>query len=77
MQLRLRASALDFWVDVRLCSFGGRWIAVADIGGEPELGLAGTVREALEDSLSSLGPSAAAKLLEDPRPYGARGPVAD
>ena len=41
VEFRLSASAYDFWVDVRLRCFGDRWVAVADIADEPELGLGG------------------------------------
>lgn len=42
VKLRLRASCLEFWVGVRLRNFGGRWVAVAEIAGEHELGLGAT-----------------------------------
>lgn len=67
VQFRLQAPTLDFWVDVRIREFHGRWIAVADIAGEPELGLGATAREALAASLSSLGPWAASAFLADPQ----------
>jgi hypothetical protein len=38
MTFRLRAPGLDFYVDVRLRGFEGRWVAVADIAGDQELG---------------------------------------
>ncbi|HEV8053748.1 MAG TPA: hypothetical protein VGP30_02850, partial [Candidatus Limnocylindrales bacterium] len=40
VNVRLSATSLDFWVDVRLRSFGGRWIAIAEIAGEQEVGTA-------------------------------------
>lgn len=52
---RLSSPSLDFSVDVRLRDFGGRWLAVADIAGEREMGLGRTARDALVASLSSLG----------------------
>jgi hypothetical protein len=63
---RLTAPSLDFWVDVRLRSFGERWIAAAEIGGELEIGLASSARQALAASLASLGASARTALLADP-----------
>lgn len=45
VQFRLQAPSLDFWIDVRLRQFDGRWLAVAEIGGEPEIGLGMTARE--------------------------------
>lgn len=67
VQFALRAPSLDFWVDVHLRNFDGRWLAVAEIAGEPELGLGTTAREALSAALSCLGPRAAAALLADPQ----------
>ena len=72
MQFRLAAAGYDFWVDVRLRDFGGRWVAVADIAGELELGLASTPRAALAAALSCLGERAAAQLLADPTLLGIR-----
>lgn len=62
--LRLTASSLDFWVDVRLASFNGRWLAVADICGEAEIGLGTTRSGALSAALAVLGLQAA-KALQD------------
>jgi len=56
---------LDFSVAVRLASFGDRWLAVAEIAGEPEVGLGGTARHALEAALTPLGERAARLLLAD------------
>ncbi len=66
LEFRLSAPSLDFCVDVRLRKVGGRWIAVADIAGEHELGLGATARTALTAALSSLPGAAAAALLADP-----------
>jgi hypothetical protein len=55
MQLRLASPQLDFWVDVRLFSFGGKWLAVAMIADEAELGLGLGATEAIAGALSSLG----------------------
>ena len=43
-------------VDVRIREFDGRWLAVADLAGEPELGLGQDPREALCVVLAPLGP---------------------
>lgn len=56
---------LDFTVDVRLARFGDRWLAVADIADEPEVGLGQSARQALEAALASLGDVAARALLAD------------
>lgn len=65
MQFRLTAAGLDFWVDVRLRSWGGRWLAVAELGGDPEIGLGRTARQALEGALASLGRHATRAFLTD------------
>lgn len=66
MTFRLRAPGLDFWVDVRLRSFKGRWVAVADIADDLELGLGLTPSEAIAAALSPFGVEARAALLTDP-----------
>lgn len=65
MNCRLTAAALDFYVDVSLRDFGGRWLAVADIAGEQEVGLGRSARAALGACLLSLGRTAAESLLAD------------
>lgn len=65
MEFRLTAPAIDFWVDVRLRSWGDRWLAVADIAGEPEIGLGRTAGQALEGALASFGQRTALALLAD------------
>ena len=65
VQFRLTAAGFEFWVDVRLRSWGDRWLAVADISGEPEIGLGQTARRALEGALESLGRRAARAFLAD------------
>ena len=66
VQVRLDGPALRAAIDVRLRSFGERWIAVALIDGEPELGLGRNAREALVGALASLGRRAASACLQDP-----------
>jgi hypothetical protein len=65
VQFRLTAAGLDFWVDVHLRSWGHRWLAVAELGGEPEIGLGRTARQALERALASLGRHATRAFLRD------------
>lgn len=65
VQFRLTAAGLEFWVDVRLRSWGDRWLAVADLGGDPEIGLGQTARQALEGALAPLGRHAARAFLAD------------
>jgi hypothetical protein len=63
-------------VDVRLRSFGDRWLAVAEIADERELGLGTTPRQALEGALASLASEDRAALLCDPGLFGASAAVA-
>jgi hypothetical protein len=42
-----------FWVDVRVCSMNGRWIASADTPYGPSLGLGYTAQHALRQALES------------------------
>lgn len=67
VNFRIGAPHLDFYVDVRLRNFDGRWLAVAYIAGEHEIGLGRSTREALASSLSSLGAAAATALMDDPQ----------
>ena len=43
----------DFWVDVRVREFDGRWLAVADLADEPEIGLGWSPRAAVAQALTS------------------------
>ncbi len=70
VQFRLSSPFLSFYVDVRLRNFNGRWLAVADIAGDKEIGMGRGTSEALAACLSSLGPSATAALLPDPQLLG-------
>jgi hypothetical protein len=60
---RLRADSLPFWVDVKVRSFGPRFVAVADLAGEKELGLGLSPSEAVASALAPLGPRAVRDLL--------------
>ena len=62
--LRLTHPDLDFWVDVRLREFDGRWLAVADLADEPDVGTGMEPREALHETLMSLGPRLASELAD-------------
>ena len=64
-EFRLVAPGLGPTVEVRLGRFGDRWLAVAQIGEEPEVALGGTARQALEAALAPLGPRIARALLAD------------
>ena len=67
---RLASAVLGVDVDIRLRQIEGRWLAVADFGGEPEVGIGATAREALAAALSTLGERAAAALMADPQLFG-------
>lgn len=64
---RLTCEDLGLEVQVRLRQLDGRWLAVADFGGEPEVGIGATPRVALAAALASLGERAAAILMADPQ----------
>ncbi|MEP7378164.1 MAG: hypothetical protein ABI725_01225 [Chloroflexota bacterium] len=54
MLLRLTSDSLPFWVNVDLRDYNGRWVAVADLAGERELGLGVFAREAVLDAVAAL-----------------------
>lgn len=67
---RLTCEALGLDVEIRLRQMDGRWLAVADFGAEPEVGIGPTPRAALSAALATLGARAAASLLADPQLLG-------
>ena len=70
VNFRLRSPELGLDVAVRLRNLDGRWLAVADFGGEPEVGLGASARTALSAALTTLGPRAAMALMADPELFG-------
>jgi hypothetical protein len=52
-QHRLMHPRLDFWVDVRVRVFDGRWLAVADLAGDHDMGFGLGPSEALDHALAS------------------------
>jgi hypothetical protein len=60
--LRLTDPELDFWVDVQLRRFGGKWLASADLAGTPDVGVAATPDLAALFALWSLGPDVAMRM---------------
>ncbi len=68
--LRLTHPDLDFWIDVRLREFDGRWLAVADLADEPDIGVRESAAEALRGALASLGDGLAADLAVRDWPDG-------
>ena len=67
---RLSAPDLGLDVEIRLRQLDGRWLAVADFGGEPEVGIGATPRTALAAALATLPRRAAAVLMADPQLLG-------
>ncbi|HET9878370.1 MAG TPA: hypothetical protein VFQ81_03575 [Candidatus Limnocylindria bacterium] len=67
---RLTCEALGLDVELRLRELDGRWLAVADFGGEPEVGIGATPRVALAAAFATLGERAAAALMADPQLFG-------
>lgn len=66
----LRAGQFGIEVDVRLRQLDGRWLAVADFGGDPEVGIGPTPRAALVAALATLPERAATALMADPELFG-------
>ncbi|MGZ8512571.1 MAG: hypothetical protein ACXWWL_03950 [Candidatus Limnocylindria bacterium] len=64
---RLASEELGLDLEIRLRQLDGRWLAVADFGGEPEVGIGATPRVALAAALATLGERAAAILMADPQ----------
>ena len=64
---RLTSTELGLDVAIRLRQLDGRWLAVADFGGEPEVGIGASPRTALAAALATLGTRAAATLMADPQ----------
>ncbi|HSK93184.1 MAG TPA: hypothetical protein VLA76_03900 [Candidatus Angelobacter sp.] len=70
INFRLASDELGLDVAIRLRELGGRWLAVAEFDGEPEVGIGATARAALAASLTTLGKRAASVLLADPELMG-------
>lgn len=66
---RLASEELGLDVEIRLRQLDGRWLAVADFGGEPEVGIGATARAALAAALATFGDRAAI-LMADPQLFG-------
>lgn len=67
---RLASAELGLDVEIRLRQLDGRWLAVADFGGEPEVGIGASARTALAAALATLGDRAATALMADPQLLG-------
>jgi hypothetical protein len=66
----LTSDQLGIEVEIRLRQLDGRWLAVAEVEGDPEVGIGPTPRAALAAALATLGERAAAVLLADPQLLG-------
>ena len=64
---RFMCSDLGLEVEIRIRQLNGRWLAVADFEGQPEVGIGPTARGALVAALATLGQRAAAVLMADPQ----------
>ena len=64
---RLTLEALGLDIEIRLRQLDGRWLAVADFGGQPEVGIGATPRGALGAALATLGERTAAAVMADPQ----------
>ena len=70
LNFRLGSADLGLDVAVRLRELNGRWLAVAEFGAEPEVGIGATPRFALAAALATLGERTAATLMADPELFG-------
>jgi hypothetical protein len=70
LNARLGSTELGVEVAIRLRELDGRWLAVADFGAEPEVGIGPTPRAALSASLATLGSRTVAALMADPELFG-------
>jgi hypothetical protein len=70
INFRLGSADLGLDVAVRLRELNGRWLAVAEFGDEPEVGIGATPRVALAAALATLGERTAATLMADPELFG-------
>jgi hypothetical protein len=66
----LKAGQFGIEADIRLRQLDGRWLAVADFGGEPEVGIGPTPRAALVAALATLPDRTAIALMADPELFG-------
>ena len=69
-QLRLTHPELDFWVDVRVRGIDGRWLAVADLTDEPDIGIGASAEEAVLGALAALGTRYATAMAKQVTPDG-------
>jgi hypothetical protein len=70
VNIRFCCEALGLDIELRLRELDGRWLAVADFDGQPEVGIGATPRLALTAALATLGERAAAVLMAEPQLFG-------
>jgi hypothetical protein len=70
LTFRLASDELGLEAEIRLRQLEGRWLAVANFRGDPEVGIGETPRTALTAALSTLGRRAATALMADPQLFG-------
>lgn len=68
--VRLTHPTLDFWIDIRLRQLSGRWLAVADLAGTPELGTGDMPEQALRGALGPFRPRIREGLIARARELG-------
>jgi hypothetical protein len=73
---RLVCDDLGLDLAIRLRQLDGRWLAVAEIAGEPEVGSGATPRVALAAALATLGERAAAIVMADPQLFAVSAAIA-
>ena len=64
LHLRLAHPELDFWADVRLREFDGKWLVVADLADEPDVGTGLEPRTAIRGALAALREPYASEMAE-------------
>jgi hypothetical protein len=63
--VRFESAHLGFWVDVTTLNVRGRWMAVAFIGGDADIGYGLTRSLAIRRALAGLGSEATNELLRE------------
>ena len=66
--MRLCAKSVDFWVDVKLYDEAGKYLAIAWIGGDPEIGHGRDAESAALNALRSFGSQVATDLMASEGP---------
>jgi hypothetical protein len=67
--IRVTDPDLDFWVDIRLLRFRGKWMAVADLAGTPEVGVSNDGGLAVLLALWELGSETACRMASQAKDF--------